>query len=75
MTDRLIRDTKRRMERAGNREPDEEETFTYQERRKPGNLNEEKGVFEQKAFGGINTQQSVFDRTAVFRKGSAGDAD
>ncbi|MDO4292955.1 MAG: hypothetical protein Q4C65_06950 [Eubacteriales bacterium] len=56
------------MKRAAIPEPDEEETLTYQERKRPVNLNEEKGVFEEKTFQGINTQESVFDQTAVFRR-------
>lgn len=69
VTDRLIRDTNRRMERAGKQDAEGEETPAFLERKRPANLNEERGVFEQKAFAGINTQKSVFDRTALFDAG------
>lgn len=44
----------------------EEETLTYHTRRREEALNERQGVFLGKAFEGINTEKSVFDRTAVF---------
>lgn len=44
----------------------DEETLTYMKReRKVSYLNTEKDAFES-IFGGINSNKSVFDRTAVF---------
>lgn len=49
-------------------EDDTEETYTYAyHKRYSGNLNEDKGVFDNDTFEGINTKLSVFDKTAVFR--------
>ena len=48
---------------------EEEEALTYLSRKRETSLNEEQGVFQGKTFEGINTEKSVFDRTAVFRVG------
>lgn len=56
----------RRGKKQGNPAPEEEETLTYRTYRREGALNEEQGVFKGKTFEGINTQQSIFDRTAIF---------
>ena len=53
--------------RSGNQTVEEEETLTYQNRKRETSLNEEQGVFQGKTFEGINTEKSIFDRTAVFR--------
>ena len=45
----------------------EEETLTFLNRRRETALNEERGIFQGKTFEGINTEKSIFDRTAVFR--------
>lgn len=52
---------------SGNGRVEEEETLTYQNRKRETSLNEERGVFQGKTFEGINTEKSIFDRTAVFR--------
>ena len=52
---------------SGNRTVEEEETLTYLSHKRETSLNEEQGVFQGKTFEGINTEKSVFDRTAVFR--------
>ena len=47
---------------------EDEETLTYMKRPKPiGNLNRDKGIFDQKKFEGINTRENIFDAQAVFR--------
>lgn len=46
---------------------EEKETLTYLNRKRETSLNEEQGVFQGKTFAGINTEKSIFDRTAVFR--------
>lgn len=56
----------RKGRKQGNPVPDEEETLTYRTYRRESALNGEQGVFKGKTFEGINTQQSIFDRTAVF---------
>ena len=67
LDDRLAAQQKRK--KAGNI-PEEEETLTYRAYSRETALNKEQGVFQDKTFGGINTRKSVFDRTAVFSKGS-----
>ena len=48
---------------------EEEETYLYDDRKRTESLNAEKsGVFDS-AFGGINSEKNVFDRTCVFRTG------
>ena len=51
----------------GGNQMGEEETLTYLNRRRETALNEERGIFQGKTFEGINTEKSIFDRTAVFR--------
>ncbi len=53
----------------GSQTVEEEEALTYLSRKRETALNEEQGVFQGKTFEGINTEKSVFDRTAVFRVG------
>ena len=53
----------------GGQTVEEEEALTYLSRKRETSLNEEQGVFQGKTFEGINTEKSVFDRTAVFRVG------
>lgn len=55
--------------RSGDQTVEEEETLTYLSHKRETSLNEEQGVFQGKTFEGINTEKSVFDRTAVFRVG------
>lgn len=53
------------------RDPEEEEEWLmYDERKSQESLNRVEGVFTEKAKHGINTEPSVFDRTAVFRTGN-----
>ena len=69
LTDRLIKDTEKKQK--GQRpivdEDEEEETMTYQERRPVVSLNTTPGVFESKMGRGINSEKSIFDKTAIFR--------
>lgn len=53
----------------GSQTAEEEEALTYLSHKRETSLNEEQGVFQGKTFEGINTEKSVFDRTAVFRVG------
>lgn len=53
--------------RGGGQTVEEEETLTYLSHKRETALNEEQGIFRGKTFEGINTEKSVFDRTAVFR--------
>ncbi|MBO6149462.1 MAG: hypothetical protein J6O55_08995 [Lachnospiraceae bacterium] len=66
LDDRLAKDT-RELERRKNLPPNEEEEeyYTYTDRKKEPYLNEGKSVFSVHDRS-INTSKSVFDRTAVF---------
>ena len=48
---------------------EDEETLSYAPSYKNKPINQQKGAFEKESFGGINTAESIFDRTAVFRTG------
>ena len=48
---------------------EDEETLSYAERPIMKPINKNKGAFEGREGDGINTAQSVFDRTAVFHTG------
>lgn len=51
-------------------DPDDGEiTLTYLERLQIPPINKNKGVFHDNSGDGINTAQSVFDRTAIFHTG------
>ncbi len=51
-------------------DPDEEETYIYATRKASPYINESRnGVFEIKNQGGINTDQSIFDKTSIFQTG------
>lgn len=72
--DTLANDVERieRIRRQRAAEPDEddgEETMTYRERPHIEYLNSKPGVFDSAMRRGINTDDSVFDRSAVFRTG------
>lgn len=67
LTDRLIKDTEKKQNAQRPIEEDEEETMTYQERRPIVSLNAAPGVFESKMERGINSEKSIFDKTAIFR--------
>ena len=76
LSDRLI-DANRRLDRENKKrdekqqEPEEDEQgYAYQSPPKWGYLNDYRGVFTDSAVQGINTAQSVFDRTALFRTGT-----
>ncbi|MCR5251302.1 MAG: hypothetical protein K6E50_11910 [Lachnospiraceae bacterium] len=66
--DRLVKQNREQM-RKKRQMPEEEETLTYAQRQRQLPLNKNKGAFPEETFGGINTMQSVFDRTAVFHTG------
>ncbi len=44
-----------------------EQTLTYMHRKPAAFINEGNGVFDIKKQTGINTQKSVFDRSAIFK--------
>ena len=44
-----------------------EETYTYMHRKPAGYINEGGGVFDIKKQTGINTEKSVFDKSAIFK--------
>lgn len=54
-----------RQKNRGNAEA-EEETLTYKAYPRRQNLNEEQGVFQHHTFEGINSEKSLFDKTALF---------
>ncbi|MCR5503018.1 MAG: hypothetical protein K6F53_08410 [Lachnospiraceae bacterium] len=63
--DRLVRMNRQKNRKKGPGE--EEDTLLYADRKREESVNRNRGVFEEKSFGGINSMESVFDRTAVFR--------
>ena len=68
LDDRLVKDTKKRVEDS-NKEPfyaEEPDWLIYDERKKQPFMNKNRGVFEVTDEKAINTEKSVFDRTAVF---------
>ena len=68
--DRLTKQNQELLKKRRRRqEEEEEETLTYATRQRQLSLNKNKGVFPDEPFGGINTQLSVFDRTATFHTG------
>lgn len=71
LTDRLIKDTakKRKLLHSLPDENDEEETMTYQKRKAGVSLNKSPDVFDSQLNRGINSDKSIFDKTAVFRPG------
>ena len=68
LTDRLIKDTEKRkkIQRPIEDDDDGEETLTYQERKSIVSLNTAPGAFESQMNRGINSDKSIFDRTAIF---------
>ncbi len=76
VTERLIRDTNQKNKRRKKEASDDgEETLTYMPKPRVRFINDSPDIFSGKMTEGINTQKSVFDRTAVFetRKGKYGD--
>ena len=51
---------------------EDEEWLTYKTRQKEKPLNEEPGAFYSTVFEGINSQKSVFDKSALFHTGQEG---
>lgn len=51
---------------------EDEEWLTYKTRQKEKPLNEEAGAFHSTVFEGINSQKSVFDKSALFHTGQEG---
>lgn len=70
LTDRLIKDTEKRQNiRRLPNDDDGEETMTYQERKPLISLNTAPSVFDSQFNRGINSEKSIFDKTAIFRTG------
>ncbi len=70
--DRLVKQNQELLKKKKKRQQDDdEETLTYATRPKFRDLNKEKGKFEG-GFGGINSTESIFDRTAIFRTDTPG---
>ena len=69
LTDRLIKDMekKQKARRFINDDDDDEETMTYKEQSRAIPLNVDPGVFESQMKRGINNEESIFDKTAIFR--------
>lgn len=68
VTEQLIRDNlKKKQQKEGYQE--EEETLIYGNHKKQKPLNAEEDIFERRQLEGINTKESIFDRTAVFHTG------
>ncbi len=76
LTERLIKGTqdvnRQKARNYGKQlDPEEDETgMAYAPRKANQFINEEKGVFSTEMTSGINTEKSVFDKTAVFRVGN-----
>lgn len=66
VTESLIEDGKRERREKRREEPDEEIEL-YMEWKRPVSLDRDPGIFHSETFGGINTEESVFNRTALFR--------
>ena len=66
--DRLVKMNQDKLKKQKRRQQldEDEETLTYATRPMMRDLNKEKGKFDG-GFQGINTAESVFDRTAIFR--------
>ena len=64
--DRLVKQNKEKEKAKKRSFEDDEETLTYMRRNRMMPLNEQKGAFTDNVNGGINTQKSIFDRTAIF---------
>ena len=65
--DRLVKQNQDLLKKKRQRQLDEdEETLRYAPSYRTKPINKNKGVFPEESFGGINTAQSVFDRTAIF---------
>lgn len=67
LNDRLIRDTKKKDRARRSLDDAEEETMTYQERRTSVSLNTAGDVFDSRLDHGINSDKSIFDKTAIFQ--------
>ena len=68
VTESLIRQNKINNQKKNFFHEDDEPTMRYKEERQEyWAINQNKSVFESKFQDGINTAESVFDKTAVFR--------
>ena len=64
--DRLVKQNKEKEKAKKRSVEDDEETLTYRQRDRVMPLNEQKGAFTDRVNKGINTEKSIFDKTAVF---------
>lgn len=68
VTESLIRQNKIKNQKKNGFKEEDEPTMRYKEERQEyWAINQNKSVFESKFQDGINTAESVFDKTAVFR--------
>lgn len=68
VTEQLLREAgRKRQKRAAEVWEEEEETMTYRTRKAQSPINAGPGIFQNSTMEGINTRESVFDRSAVFR--------
>ena len=68
VTEALLRQNMKKKNPFQSREPDEEETLSYRERKQEyRSINRAKDVFASPMADGLNTGESIFDRQAVFR--------
>lgn len=66
VSEQLAREARRKEEKRRQAPPEEEETLTYKKKTWARPVNQAPSVFDTHKFRGINTQDSVFDTTAVF---------
>ena len=67
VVDRLVQQNRKNAEKKKRQQLEEdEEWMTYAVRQRMTPINKDKGVFPEESSG-INTRESVFDRTAIFR--------
>ena len=64
--DRLVKQNRELAKKRKQQLEEDEEWMTYAVRQRMTPINKDKGVFPEESSG-INTRESVFDRTAIFR--------
>lgn len=71
LSDRLVKQQQNENKKKQSQFEDEE-WLAYKTRQKEKPLNEEPGAFYSTVFEGINSQKSVFDKSALFHTGQEG---
>ena len=68
VTEQLLREAgRKRRKKSGEAWEEEEESMAYQTRKTQSPINTSPGAFQNGTLEGINTRESVFDRSALFR--------